>query len=98
MIEPRNDRVLIQPDQPTIRGAGIFSKTPIVAPGIAEEWARTGTVVAVGRKVLDVKCGDRVLFPRYAGLEFKRIEDREEFLGLRLMREEDIQAKVTDAE
>lgn len=94
MIEPRNDRVLIQPDEPTIRGGGVFSKTQIIMPDNAREAARTGIVVAVGAKVLDVKCGDRVLFPRYAGLEFKRAEDRAEWEGLRLMREEELQARV----
>lgn len=42
----------------------------------------------------EVKPGDMVLFPRYAGVEFVRGEDAEEFVGLRLMKESDIILKI----
>lgn len=46
------------------------------------------------RERMDVKPGDTVLFPRYAGVEFVRGEDAPEFVGLRLMKESDIILKI----
>lgn len=43
---------------------------------------------------MEVKPGDTVLFPRYAGVEFVRGEDAPEFVGLRLMKESDIILKI----
>lgn len=42
----------------------------------------------------EVAPGDTVLIPRYAGVEFIRGEDAEEFVGLRLMKESDIIMKI----
>lgn len=66
----------------------------IIVPDVAEEPSRTGKVVACGPEALDVAPGDTVLIPRYAGVEFIRGEDAEEFVGLRLMKESDIIMKI----
>lgn len=95
MIEPRNDLVLVEPDAATVRNGALFARTSIIIPDSAREESRTGRVIAIGKKVFDVKQDDLVLFPRYAGVSFKRGEDRSEWEGLRLMREEELLAKIT---
>jgi len=55
MIQPRNDRVLIERlDEP--------QKGLIIAPQIAEEKSLKGKILAVGPKVDTAKVGDLVLF------------------------------------
>jgi len=92
-LKPLADRVLIKPivkDEVTKGG--------IVLPDTAKEKPQEGEVVAVGpgklgedgkRIEMEVKKGDRVIYAKYAGLEWKH--DGEEYL---ILRESDILAKL----
>lgn len=94
-ILPRGEQVLISPQPATPRGGKVFGEpSRIIVPEVAEEPSRTGKVMACGPDVGDLEVGDMVLFPRYAGVEFVRGEDAEEFVGLRLMKESDIILKI----
>ena len=64
-----------------------MTKSGIVIPDTAKEKPQEGTIVAAGpgkilddgtREKMDVKKGDRVLYQKYAGTEFK--VDGEELL------------------
>ena len=79
-LRPLGDRVVIQP---TPREE--MTKSGIVLPDTAKEKPQEGSVLAVGpgrilddgkREAIDVKVGDKVLYAKYAGTEFK-IEDDE---------------------
>ena len=84
-IKPLEDRIVVrtlEAEQTTASG--------LVIPDTAKEKPQEGEVVAVGEGRLDdngkrippqVKKGDRVLFGKYAGSEFK-VED-EDFLVLK---------------
>ena len=81
-LRPLADKVIIQP---TPREE--MTKTGIVLPDTAKEKPQEGTVLAVGpgafdedgeRMPMDVKEGDRVLYAKYAGTEFK--QDGEDLL------------------
>ncbi len=74
-LRPLGDRVVIQP---TPRED--MTKSGIVLPDTAKEKPQEGTVIAVGpgrilddgkREQIDVKKGDKVLYAKYAGTEFK---------------------------
>jgi chaperonin GroES len=74
-LRPLGDRVVIQP---TPRED--MTKSGIVLPDTAKEKPQEGTVLAVGpgrilddgkREQIDVKKGDKVLYAKYAGTEFK---------------------------
>jgi chaperonin GroES len=74
-LKPLGDRVVIQP---TPRED--VTKSGIVLPDTAKEKPQEGTILAVGqgeilddgtRKKIDVNVGDRVLYSKYAGTEFK---------------------------
>ena len=91
-IEPLGDRVVIKPT-PTEE----VSKGGIVLPDTAKEKPQEGKIVAIGpgrltedgkRIAMEVKKGDKVIYSKYAGTEFK-LEDEE----LVIMREGDILAK-----
>ena len=79
-IKPLNDRVLVRRVE-----AKEQLKGGIIIPDTAKEKPQEGEVVAVGEGRLDdngkrvppqVKKGDRVLFGKYAGSEFK-IDDED---------------------
>ena len=81
-LKPLGDRVVIKP---TPREE--ITKSGIVLPDTAKEKPQEGTVLAVGpgkmfdtgtRGSMDIKVGDRVLYRKYAGSEFKL--DGEELL------------------
>jgi chaperonin GroES len=81
-LRPLGDKVIVQP---TPREE--MTKTGIVLPDTAKEKPQEGTVLAVGpgRKLdngtveaMDLKQGDKVLYAKYAGTEFK--QDGEELL------------------
>ena len=92
-LKPLADRVLVKPivkDEVTKGG--------IVLPDTAKEKPQEGEIVAVGpgklgedgkRIEMEVKKGDRVIYAKYAGLEWKH--DGEEYL---ILRESDILAKL----
>lgn len=91
-IEPLGDRVVIKP---TPRED--VSKGGIVLPDTAQEKPQEGEIIAVGpgrltedgkRIAMEVKKGDKVIYSKYAGTEFK-LDDQE----LVIMRESDILAK-----
>ena len=91
-IEPLGDRVVIKPTPQEE-----VSKGGIVLPDTAKEKPQEGKIIAVGpgrlteegkRIAMDVKKGDKVIYSKYAGTEFKL--DKEELI---IMREGDILAK-----
>jgi chaperonin GroES len=74
-LRPLGDRVVIQP---TPREE--MTKSGIVLPDTAKEKPQEGTILAAGpgriledgkREQMDVKEGDKVLYAKYAGTEFK---------------------------
>ena len=81
-LRPLGDRVLIQPV-----AREEMTKSGIVLPDTAKEKPQEGIILAAGpgkilddgkREQMDVKEGDRVLYSKYAGTEFK--VDGEELL------------------
>lgn len=91
-IKPLGDRVVIKPIPKEE-----VSKGGIVIPDIAKEKPQEGKIVAIGpgklsedgkRIAMEVKVGDKVIYSKYAGTEFK-LDDEE----LVIMRESDILAK-----
>jgi chaperonin GroES len=94
-LRPLGDRVVVQP---TAREE--MTKSGIVLPDTAKEKPQEGTVIAVGpgrilddgkREAMDVKKGDKVLYAKYAGTEFK-VEGDE----LLIVGQKDILAIVED--
>src|SRR5579875_2721859 len=92
-IRPVGDRVVVKP-----AAREEVTKSGIVIPDTAKEKPQEGTVVAVGsgrlldngeRAALEVREGDRVLFAKYSGTEFKL--DGEEYL---VLKESDILAVI----
>ncbi|MGQ9789548.1 MAG: co-chaperone GroES [Armatimonadota bacterium] len=67
-IQPLGSRVLVQPLEEESRTAG-----GIFLPDTAKEKPQLGRVVAVGddEEIIKVKVGDRVIFPKYTGTEFR---------------------------
>ena len=94
-LKPLGDRVVIQP---TPREE--MTKSGIVLPDTAKEKPQEGTILAVGprrigddgkREPMDVSEGQKVLYAKYAGTEFK--VDNEELL---IVSQKDILAIVQD--
>ncbi len=92
-LRPLGDRIVVKPLE-----REEVTKSGIVLPDTAKEKPQQGEVVAVGpgrtldtgeRVIPDVKAGDRVLFAKYAGTEFK-LDDAE----LLILRESDVLAVV----
>ena len=92
-MRPLGDRVVIRP---TPREE--MTKSGIVLPDTAKEKPQEGSIVAVGpgrltdegeREPMDVKEGDKVLYAKYAGTEFKI--DGDEYL---IVSQKDILAVV----
>jgi chaperonin GroES len=74
-LRPLGDRVVVQPTP-----GEETTKSGIVIPDTAQEKPREGVILAVGpgrvlddgkREHMDLKQGDKVLFAKYAGTEFK---------------------------
>ena len=93
-IQPLGDRVVIKPTPKEE-----VSKGGIVLPDTAKEKPQEGKIIAVGpgrlteegnRIAMDVKKGDKVIYSKCAGTEFKL--DNEELI---IMREGDILAKTS---
>jgi len=92
-IRPVGDRVVVKPT-----AKEEITKSGIVIPDTAKEKPQEGTVIAVGsgrlldngdRAPIDVREGDRILFAKYGGTEFKL--DGEEYL---VLKENDILAII----
>ena len=78
-LTPLGDRVVVKPST-----AEETTKSGIILPGTAQEKPQEGEVLAIGTgRVLDsgqkiameLKVGDKVVYARYAGTEFKVEED-----------------------
>jgi chaperonin GroES len=92
-LKPLGDRVVVEPiEQDEVTAGGI------VLPETAKEKPQQGMVVAAGpgtrdedgkRIALDVKVGDKVLFAKYAGTEFKLDSKK-----LLILRESDLLAII----
>jgi chaperonin GroES len=92
-LRPLGDRVVVKPlEREEVTASGI------VLPDTAKEKPQQGEVLAVGpgrvldngeRVVPDVKQGEKVLFAKYSGTEFKLDQDE-----LLILRESDILAIV----
>lgn len=90
MIKPLGDRIVVKP-----LSGDKASKSGIIIPDTAKEKPQEGEVVAAGpgkwdedgekRIKLEVKVGDKVLFSKYGGDEFK-ISDVE----YKILREDEI--------
>ena len=66
-IEPLGSRVLVRPLEEESKTA-----SGLLLPETAKEKPQTGEVVAIGDdEVITLKVGDRVLFAKYSGTEFK---------------------------
>jgi chaperonin GroES len=74
-LRPLGDRVVIKPTE-----REEMTKSGIVLPDTAKEKPQEGTIIAAGpgkilddgkRETMDVKTGDKVLYAKYAGTEFK---------------------------
>src|SRR3712207_214262 len=94
-LRPLGDRVVVKP-----LAREEVTKSGIVLPDTAKEKPQQGEVLAVGpgrtldngeKVVPDVNQGDRVLFAKYAGTEFKLDQDE-----LLILRESDILAIVVN--
>src|SRR5260370_24513237 len=94
-IRPLGDRILVKRIKEEEK-----TKGGIIIPDTAKEKPQEGKVVAVGKgKVTEdgklvapeVKAGDKILFGKYSGSEFKY--DGEEHL---ILREDDILGIITD--
>ena len=92
-IRPVGDRVVVKP-----AAKEEVTKSGIVIPDTAKEKPQEGTVIAVGsgrlldngdRAPIDLHEGDRILFAKYGGTEFKL--DGEEYL---VLKENDILAII----
>ena len=79
-LRPLGDRAVIRP---ALREE--MTKSGIVIPDTVKERPQEGTVLAVGpgrmledgkREQVDIKAGDKVLYAKYAGTEFK-LDDEE---------------------
>ncbi|MFN2483400.1 MAG: co-chaperone GroES [Candidatus Limnocylindria bacterium] len=79
-LKPLGDRVLVRP---TPREE--MTRSGIVLPDTAKERPQEGTIISVGpgrtlddgsREAMDVSPGQKILFQKYAGTEFK-IEDED---------------------
>ena len=92
-LKPLADRVIVKP---MVKEE--VTKGGIVLPDTAKEKPQEGEVVAVGpgklgedgkRIEMEIKKGDKVIFAKYAGTEWKQGD--EEYL---ILRESDIMAKI----
>ena len=94
-LRPLGDRVVIRP-----LAREEVTKSGIVLPDTAKEKPQEGTILSAGpgrilddgkRETMDVKKGDKVLYAKYAGTEFK-VEGEE----LLIVSQKDILAIVND--
>ena len=86
-LQPLGDRVIVKP---TTKDE--VTKGGLVLPDTAKEKPQEGEIIAVGpgrvldngqRVALDLKAGDKVIYAKYAGTEFKLEDDELLILGER---------------
>jgi chaperonin GroES len=79
-LKPLGDRIVVRP---TPREE--MTKSGIVLPDTAKERPQEGTILSIGpgrtlddgsREAMDVEVGQKILFQKYAGTEFK-LDDEE---------------------
>jgi chaperonin GroES len=94
-LRPLGDRVVVKPSE-----REEMTKSGIVLPDTAKEKPQEGVIIAAGpgkilddgkRETMDVKTGDKVLYAKYAGTEFKIDGD-----DLLIVKQSDILAVVED--
>ena len=94
-FEPVGERVVVLPKDE----AEMKTSSGIILPDTAKEKPQEGEVVAVGpgrtndegKKIpIDIKVGDRVIYSKFAGTEYK--DEDKEYL---ILREGDILAKIS---
>ena len=94
-LKPLGDRLVVRPSE-----REEMTKSGIVLPDTAKEKPQEGTILAIGpgafdndgkRIAMDVKVGQKVLYGKYAGTEFKI--DGDEYL---IVSQKDILAIVAD--
>ena len=94
-LKPLGDRIVVKP-----MSREEVTKSGIVLPDTAKEKPQEGSVLAVGsgrildngqRVAMELKVGDKVLFAKYAGTEFKRGDD-----DLLILSEKDVLAVVSE--
>jgi chaperonin GroES len=94
-LKPLGDRLVVKP---TPREE--MTKSGIVLPDTAKERPQEGTVLAAGpgrtlddgtREAMEVSVGQKVLFQKYAGTEFK-LDDDDELL---ILSQKDILAVIS---
>ena len=93
-LQPLGERVIVKPsEQESTTKGGIF------LPDTAKEKPQDGEVVAVGpgrvtddgtRVAMELSAGDKVIYSKYAGTEYKDGDD--EYL---ILRESDVLAKIS---
>ena len=92
---PLGERVIIKP----IEQDEVTTSSGIILPDTAREKPQEGEVIAVGlgrlndegkRVSMETKVGDRVIYSKFAGTEYK--DDSDEYL---ILRESDILAKIS---
>lgn len=83
-IKPLADYVVVQQEEPETKTA-----SGLYLPTQAQEKPKIAKVLAVGKKVTEVKVGDRVVYGGYANTAVK--QDGAEYI---LIKEEDIYATV----
>ena len=93
-IEPLFDKIVIKPCEPETVTAG-----GIILPNNTQEKPQIAEVIAVGKgemidgkqTVMQVAVGDKVLYPKYAGSEFKL--DGQDFV---ILSQSDLLGKLKD--
>ena len=95
-LRPLGDRVVVRP-----MARDEMTKSGIVLPDTAKEKPQEGEVLAVGpgrvldsgeRSAPDLKTGDKVLFAKYSGTDFKHDD-----VELLILRESDVLAIVSES-
>ena len=96
-LRPLGDRVVVRP-----LAREEVTKSGIVLPDTAKEKPQQAEVLTVGpgrvldsgdRQAMELKAGDRVLFAKYSGTEFKHEDDE-----LLILRESDVLAIVDNGQ
>ena len=93
-LKPRNDRVIVKPDEEAEKSAGGI----MLAPSASKDKPQQGVVLAVGegkqldsgeRVPLNIEVGSKVLYGKYAGTEVKLPDG-----DVLVIREDDVMAIV----
>src|SRR4051794_38282234 len=85
-IEPLDDHLVVEPSDDAHE-----TRVGLIIPAQAESAVRSGVVVAVGDDVHGITAGDKVLFPRAAGIEVRMVGE-----PLVLVRRRDLIARYTE--